>query len=121
MRSTDGPLESAMITCPVGHSFNGPIESVTWESNEEHEPSNAEIATSGRPGGRDPCARMARDKQVHMWKCVLLANGAAPLTAASPLRWVPSLDGNRLVGSHLPTQDPSGRACNEGICDQEET
>jgi hypothetical protein len=27
--STDGPLESAMIRCPVGHWFNGPIEFLT--------------------------------------------------------------------------------------------
>lgn len=26
MRSTDGPIESTMITCPAGHWFNGPIE-----------------------------------------------------------------------------------------------
>lgn len=26
MRSTDGPLESVMIRCPVGHIFNVPIE-----------------------------------------------------------------------------------------------
>ena len=65
--------------------------------------------------------RMANDEQVYMWECVLLTSGAAPLSAAGPLRWVPSLDGNRLVGSHLPAQDPSGRACSEGICDQEET
>jgi hypothetical protein len=26
MRSTDGPLEAAMIRCPSGHWFNGPIE-----------------------------------------------------------------------------------------------
>jgi hypothetical protein len=26
MRSTDGPLESAKIRCPLGHTFNGPIE-----------------------------------------------------------------------------------------------
>ena len=26
MDSTDGPLESAMIRCPAGHVFNGPIE-----------------------------------------------------------------------------------------------
>jgi hypothetical protein len=26
MDSTDGPLESAMIRCPAGHFFNGPIE-----------------------------------------------------------------------------------------------
>lgn len=25
-RSSDGPLESAMIRCPAGHWFNGPIE-----------------------------------------------------------------------------------------------
>lgn len=24
--STDGPLESAMIRCPRGHWFNGPVE-----------------------------------------------------------------------------------------------
>jgi hypothetical protein len=65
--------------------------------------------------------RMANDEQVYVWECVLLTSGAAPLSAAGPLRWVPSLDGNRLVGSHLPAQDPSGRACSEGICDQEET
>lgn len=29
MSSTDGPLESAMIECPLGHFFNGPIESLT--------------------------------------------------------------------------------------------
>lgn len=26
MESTDGPLESAMIRCPAGHFFNGPVE-----------------------------------------------------------------------------------------------
>ncbi len=29
MRSTDGPLENAMIRCPAGHRFNGTIESPT--------------------------------------------------------------------------------------------
>ena len=29
MESTDGPLESAMIRCPRGHWFNGPIEFLT--------------------------------------------------------------------------------------------
>jgi hypothetical protein len=32
--STDGPLESARIQCPLGHWFNGPIESLTW--HKEH-------------------------------------------------------------------------------------
>jgi hypothetical protein len=51
--------------------------------------------------------RMAHDEQVRMWECVLLTSGAAPLTAAGPLRWVPSLGGYRLAGNHLPAQDPS--------------
>ena len=42
-----------------------------------------------------------------MWECILLTSGAAPLTAAGPLRWVPSLDGYRLIGSHLPARDTS--------------
>jgi hypothetical protein len=51
--------------------------------------------------------RMAHDQQVSMWECVLLTSGAAPLTAAGPLRWVPSLGGYLLAGSHLPPQEPS--------------
>ena len=50
---------------------------------------------------------MAHDEQVRMWECVRLTSGAAPLTAAGPLRWVRSLDGYRLAGSHLPARDPS--------------
>ena len=40
-------------------------------------------------------------------ECILETSGAAPLTAAGPLRWVRSLDGYRLAGSHLPIQDPA--------------
>ena len=50
--------------------------------------------------------RLAHDEQVRMWECVLETSGAAPLSAAGPLRWVRSLDGYRLAGSHVPTQDP---------------
>jgi hypothetical protein len=46
--------------------------------------------------------RMANDEQVNMWECVVLTSRAVPATATGPLRWVPSLDGNRLVGSYLP-------------------
>ena len=48
---------------------------------------------------------MAHHEQVRMWECILLTSGAAPLTAAGPLRCVRSLDGDRLAGSHLPAQD----------------
>jgi hypothetical protein len=35
LRSTDGPVESAMISCPSGHWFNGPIESLTLSKEEQ--------------------------------------------------------------------------------------
>jgi hypothetical protein len=54
--------------------------------------------------------KMAHDEQVRMWECLLLTSGSAPLTAAGPLRWVASLDGYHLAGSHLPSQDPSETA-----------
>jgi hypothetical protein len=47
--------------------------------------------------------RRANDQQVYMWECVLLTSRAVPPAAIGPLRWVPSLDGDRLVGSYLPT------------------
>jgi|SRR5579863_7940917 len=46
MRSTDGPLESAMIRCPAGHSFNGPIESLIWERTDKHHPGTAADAST---------------------------------------------------------------------------
>lgn len=55
------------------------------------------------------CAvRMAHHEQVRMWECVLLTSGTVPLTAVGPLRWVRSIGGYRLEGSHLPPPDPAG-------------
>jgi hypothetical protein len=45
MRSTDGPLEAAMIRCPSGHWFNGPIEALTWELEQEHEAGTAAVGS----------------------------------------------------------------------------
>ena len=45
--SSDGPVESAMIRCPSGHWFNGPIEFLALEICEHpgidmhHDPSSA--------------------------------------------------------------------------------
>ena len=51
--------------------------------------------------------RMALHEQVRMWECVLLTSGTVPLTAVGPLRWVRSIDGYRLEGSHVPAQHPA--------------
>ena len=50
MRSTDGPVESAMIRCPAGHYFCGAIESLTWDGKDTHDPGPAAAASRG---GRD--------------------------------------------------------------------
>jgi len=57
MRSTDGPIECGMIRCPAGHWFNGAIESLTWDSTDNHDPGAARL---GSRAGRDsPSAVMA--------------------------------------------------------------
>jgi hypothetical protein len=50
MRSTDGPIESAMISCPAGHYFSGAIESPTWDGNDNHDPGSAALTSRA---GRD--------------------------------------------------------------------
>ena len=51
--------------------------------------------------------RRANDEQVYMWECLLLTSRAVPAMTTGALRWVPSLDGYRLVGSYLRGQDQS--------------
>jgi hypothetical protein len=51
MRSTDGPVESAMIRCPAGHYFCGAIESLTWPGKGKHDPGSAAATfRAGRDG-----------------------------------------------------------------------
>ena len=51
--------------------------------------------------------KVANHEQVYMWECVLLTSRTMPATTTGPLRWVPSLEGNRLVGSYLPGETRS--------------
>jgi hypothetical protein len=57
MSSTDGPLEGAMISCPAGHWSGGPIESLTRQGSQTHDPGHAAAAARARPvsvtGSRD--------------------------------------------------------------------
>ena len=48
MHSTDGPLESAVIRCPAGHWFNGPIEFLTWDRTSKRDPGAAAVASGAR-------------------------------------------------------------------------
>ena len=49
MRSTDGPLESAMIRCPVGHVFNAPIEYLTWDKHQCEHAQERAVPTVAEP------------------------------------------------------------------------
>ena len=60
MRSTDGPVEGAMIRCPAGHCFTGAIESLTWDSTASHDPGPAAVAS---PAGRDSLQRRHDDRR----------------------------------------------------------
>ena len=48
MSSSDGPAECAMIRCPVGHWFNGPVKFLTWDSADKRAPGTATAAPSAR-------------------------------------------------------------------------
>jgi hypothetical protein len=50
MQSTGGPLEGAMIRCPVGHWFTGPIESLTLTTGPGH--AAALPCLAGQGGGQ---------------------------------------------------------------------
>src|SRR5215469_10471271 len=63
MRSSDGPLEAAMIRCPSGHWFNGPIGSLTWESDEKLHPGEAGAASSATHRSREDLTTAARTGQ----------------------------------------------------------
>ena len=49
LESSDGPLESAKIRCPRGHGFNGPAESLTWESGRSNQALRDHIHRSSSP------------------------------------------------------------------------
>jgi hypothetical protein len=52
MRSTGGPLESAMIRCPSGHWFNAPIEFLTLKDGKEPGPGSVGPAPGAGRGSR---------------------------------------------------------------------
>jgi len=54
MRSTEGPIECAMIRCPAGHHFSGAIESLTWDGKDHHDP---DTAGAGSRAGHDSYQR----------------------------------------------------------------
>jgi hypothetical protein len=59
MDSTNGPIESALIRCPLGHWFSGPVESLRWERPEAGPEAGTEASTEAGTGERRPAAGTA--------------------------------------------------------------
>jgi hypothetical protein len=118
MRSTGGPLESAMIRCPAGHWFNGTIESFTWEHTDKHDPGTAPGAHSARqdsrPGthdGPDSTGRSAsRDFPAELQQKIRCPNGAPAYYLGRPARlWITAMRPHRSRGtSSHPIQAVTG-------------
>lgn len=51
MSSTDGLLESAMIRCPSGHFFNGPIEFLTYDKHKSGASAKISLSLPADRGG----------------------------------------------------------------------
>ena len=94
MRSSDGPLEAAMIRCPSGHWFNGPIQSLTWEGKDNDHPGKdpATPATTHRfregvdNGGLGRRPSLPRPGRASSGTTPALTAGAATASGIAPER-----------------------------------
>jgi hypothetical protein len=100
MRSSVGPLEAAMIRCPSGHWFNGPIESLTWDSRQEHDRGTAGADSSARRDGlmgghdgRDGRSGLAvQDSPSEPGRAMSRPNGAPAYYLGRPARiWITAM------------------------------
>jgi hypothetical protein len=112
MRSTGGPLDSAMIRCPAGHWFNGPIKSLTWEREDRHAPGTAGVTShAGRDSrqrthdGRDSGGGFTlRDFPAGPWREVSRPSTAPAYYLGRPARlWITAMRPrrSRTASNHL--------------------
>ena len=112
MRSTGGPLESAVIRCPAGHWFNGPIESLTWERTDNDDADTAAGAPSARHDslrnthdGHDRGGGFAtRESPTRLHREVPRPNGAPAYYLGRPARlWITAMSPrrSRIAANHL--------------------
>lgn len=83
LESTDGPLESAKIRCLVGHWFNAPIASLTWECpakqrQQSRRPNSAPAYYLGHPASVWAAAMRPRRRRTASHRLVLAAALHAP-------------------------------------------
>jgi hypothetical protein len=116
MRSSDGPVESAMIRCPAGHWFTGAIESLTWNSKNKRDPDTA-AAPSAAGHGSLPRTHDVRDSNGGVTRHELPAGPGQPVRRPNsapayyqgrPARlWITAMRRNRTASSR-PMQAVTG-------------
>ena len=98
MRSTDGPLESVMIRCPVGHNFTGPIEVLVPGSTDSNVPGRADLGSPARP---DSGQRGRRALPAEPERNVRRPNTAPAYYLGHPARlWITAMRPRRLVSAY---------------------
>src|SRR5579864_5980478 len=97
MRSSDGPLESAMIRCPVGHWFNGPIEFLTWDGRAGRDLGNAGGACRPRRDGLDGMGKfVSREFPFESAQQISRPNGAPAYYLGRPAwLWITAMSPRR--------------------------
>ena len=111
MRSTDGLLECAMIRCPSGHWFNGPIESLTWDRSPGRPAATSPTASTTERGSR-PDARGAttvREPPAQPRQDVARPNTAPAYYQGRPARmWITAMTPRRTRQPAAGAQHPAG-------------
>ncbi len=116
MSSTDGPLECAMIRCPVGHWFNGAIASLTWQGSQKHDPGHAASragrdSLAGSHDGPDGSGGFIRDFPGEPGRAISRPNSAPAYYLGRPARlWITVLSprSRRTVSAHVLDAVPGG-------------
>jgi hypothetical protein len=115
--SSDGPLEAAMIRCPAGHCFNGPVESLTCDSTNRHDPGTAPSASTFIRHGSLPPTRDGQ-RGVTLDEFPAGPGRAARRPNCAPAYylgrtahlWITAMRHSRPASSHLMQTATGGRA-----------
>jgi hypothetical protein len=90
MRSTDGPLQSAMIRCPLGHHFSGPVEFLTSGSDRSSPRDGHRRAVAGHPAD-DPGAGLGCAQSTALGRSVMKRIRIERRRARSERPWLEAL------------------------------
>ncbi len=114
IRSSDGPLEAAMIRCPSGHWFNGSIESLTGGREGRHD-SRAAAAMTDVGSGRGAVRLSSPEPDQHIRR----PNGAPAYYLGRPASlYLTALTALQRQHTPMPDEYPGRQPGAHGIAAQ---